>query len=128
MLYTLVGLFKGERFSYGRALILPRHTPSIISSRISYELNCREKLEKLFAVEVLGIGRVLIDSLCAIDKAIVEGGIIEKVTVFYIVNEHLLKKLECDMIIGLDVISWWSLVIDTASGRVYSVIAKRSTM
>ncbi|MCC6046051.1 MAG: hypothetical protein LM572_04665 [Ignisphaera sp.] len=128
MLYTLVGLFKGERFSYGRALILPRHTPSIISSRISYELNCREKLEKLFAVEVLGIGRVLIDSLCAIDKAIVEGGIIEKVTVFYIVNEHLLKKLKCDMIIGLDVISWWGLVIDTASGRVYSVIAKRSTM
>jgi hypothetical protein len=128
MTYALVGLFKGDRFSYGRALVSQKHLLSFVSSRIGYELSCRERLEKLFAVDVQGVGRVFVDSICAIDRAVIGGGVIEKTAVFYIVDEPFLRRLECDLVIGLDVISWWGLVVDTVSRGVYSVLAKSVTV
>jgi|UniRef100_A0A7J2U6C6 hypothetical protein len=125
MIYTLVGLFKGDKFSYGRALVSPKYLPSFASMRIGYELNCREKLEKAFTVEIPHIGKVLVDAICTVESAIISNGFIERSAVFHLVDEPFLRKLECDVILGLDTIIWWGLIVDEVNGKVYSTIAKR---
>ena len=122
--YTLIGLFKNENFSYGRAVISDNYLTSFVSTRIASELRCRERLDEVFKVELPGIGSVDIDSVCSVDRAVVGGGVIDKPAVFYIVSDEALKKLGCDIILGIDVITWWSIAIDMLSGRVYSRDAK----
>ena len=123
-MYILIGFFKGDLFSYGRALIDYDYPFSVISSRIAYELRCEERLDEVFEAVVKGLGKILINSLCVIDKAVINGDVVEKQTVFYIVKDSIVKELKCDAVLGRDVVDYWHLVVDETSKRVY--IAKDS--
>jgi len=124
IVYALLGIFRDEKFSYARTAIVPEATFSILSSKIAFELNCIEKLEKPFKSYFPYIGNIDIDSVCIVDKAIIDGGLIETKTVFHIVPPEALSDCQCEAILGRDIILWWKLVYDRFSGKVRSLIAK----
>ncbi len=124
IVYALLGIFKDERFSYARTAIIPEAAFSLLSSKIAFELNCIEKLEKPFSLYFPYIGNIAIDSVCIVDKAIIDSGVIEMKTVFHIVIPEALNDCQCEAVLGRDIILWWRLVYDRLSGKVRSLIAK----
>ncbi len=123
-IYVMLGLFKGERFEYARALIDVNISVSVIIETIADALKCSEEVDKYFHIYVPITGFVKTNRVCTIDKAIIDGSLVELKTVFHVVNNNALKPLYCEAILGRDIFLWWQLIYDEMLQRVKSLIAK----
>jgi len=109
----MLGLFKDDRFEYARALINSKIDVSFISKTIAENLKCVEELEQYFDIYIPAIGTVKTNKICTIDKAILNYSLIELKTIFHVIEDSILRSIQCDAIIGKDTIFWWGISIET---------------
>ncbi|MCS7110788.1 MAG: hypothetical protein N3D82_05330 [Ignisphaera sp.] len=109
-MYVMLGLFKGERFEYARALVDAGISASFVIDTIAEALKCSEELDRHFNIYIPRVGSVKIDRICVIDKAIIDSSLVELKTVFNVIQSNALKPLHCEAILGRDVHIWWGLV------------------
>ncbi|MCS7099378.1 MAG: hypothetical protein RMH84_01255 [Sulfolobales archaeon] len=122
----LLGLFKGSRFSYARALVTEDINTSFIDVSIAEDLKCFENVESLKEVEVSvgGVWSYAIFSLCVIDKVAFNGYEIPYQTVVH-VAKPLRRNPLYEAYVGRDLINYWQLYVNSARGIVRSRIAKK---
>lgn len=107
--YVMLGLFKGDRFEYARALIDVNLNASVVVEPIAEALRCSEKLDKRFSIYIPSVGFAETDGICVIDRAIINGSHIELKTIFHVIKSDILKPLHCEAILGRDIAIWWRL-------------------
>lgn len=112
-IYVMLGLFKEDRFEYARALMNSKIDVSFISKTIAENLRCIEELEQYFDIYIPTIGIVKTNKICTVDKAILNYSLIELKTVFHVIEDYILRSIQCDAIIGKDTIFWWGISIET---------------
>uniref|UniRef100_A0A7C5YYD3 Uncharacterized protein n=1 Tax=Ignisphaera aggregans TaxID=334771 RepID=A0A7C5YYD3_9CREN len=103
-IYVMLGLFKEDRFEYARALMNSKIDVSFISKTIAENLRCIEELEQYFDIYIPTIGIVKTNKICTVDKAILNYSLIELKTVFHVIEDYILRSIQCDAIIGKDTI------------------------
>jgi len=122
VLTVLLGLFKGDRFSYARALYDPSKPLSIVTRRIAEELGSLEALDRDYVVEVHGLGEFRVLGVCSVERAIVEGQLIEAPAALHVVDAERIG--EFDALIGRDLEIAWGLYVDLFSGSLKSLYSK----
>jgi len=122
--YVMLGLFRGDRFGYARALADIDATTSVILKKVAESIRCIENLDRYFDIYIPNAGFAKTDKICVIDKAIIDGSFVELRTILYVVENDVLKPLHCEAILGRDIFLWWRLVYDKSFQRVKSLIAQ----
>ncbi len=108
-LVLLVGLFRDELFSYARAIYVPSVGLSVAIRRIGEELACIETLDRSYTVDIPEVGRWVIEAICRVDKAVIQGVEVVKRVVLHIGTPIDEKTHEFDMVIGSDLAYAWDL-------------------
>lgn len=122
----LLGLFKGSRFSYARAIVVDNINSSFIVKSVADDLRCYENIEQMeeVEVEIEGEGKYTIFSLCLLDRVVFNGYEIPSPTIVHVALP--LSKLRMyEAFIGRDLITYWQLYTDPITGIVRSRIARR---
>ncbi len=122
MAVVALGLFHGDRFSYARALYSPRAPASVVSERVAEELGCVERLERVFELWIDGVGAVEVVGVCAVDRAIIDGQLVEVPVAIHVAR--IPRGSEFDAVIGRDLDLAWRLYLDPLSGSVRSLVAR----
>ncbi len=122
MITVLLGLLKGDRFSYARALYDPSKPLSIVVRRVAEELGSLEVLDKDYAIEVPDLGRFRVVGVCSIEKALLEGQLIEVPAVMHVVDSDRIGRF--DALMGRDLELAWGLYIDRLSGSLRSIYSR----
>lgn len=122
----LLGLFKGNRFSYARAIVVEGINTSFIDASVADDLRCHEKVESLERVEIEmpGMGRHSLYSVCVVDRVVFDGYEIPYPSVIHVARSSDRGRL-FEAYIGKDLISYWQLYTDPARGLVRSRAARR---
>jgi hypothetical protein len=123
---VLLGVFKGERFGYARTAVIDGLNISFLVRPIAEDIRCVERVEDLEEVTLLieGIGTFLLDSVCVVDRAVLNGYEIPYTTVFHVAR-ILSGSEEYEAYIGSDIIRYWHLYLDPLTNTVRSAIGKR---
>lgn len=122
----MLGLFKNEKFAYARTALIPSASTSIVLYYIAEELNCIESLDKRFLMYIEGLGSFDIIGICSIDKALLDGNVIEMRSLFH-VAKYKGSRLNYEAIIGKDLILYWRLIYDPYLKSVKSLISRPLT-
>ena len=117
-----LGLFRGDRFSYARALYSPRAPTSVVCERVAEELGCVERLERRFEMVIEGVGSVEILGVCAVDRAIIDGQLVEVPVAIHVAKMPM--GSEFDAVIGRDLDLAWRLYLDPLTNSVRSLVAR----
>lgn len=120
----MVGLFKNSRFTYARGAVVSDALVSIGMPRISEDLRCAETLDQEYEVDIAELGTFRIFAVCAIDRAIIDGQEIDLRTAIHIGIPMIRRRIEYELIIGRDLISYWRLVYDELTGQVRSLVSR----
>ncbi len=122
----LLGLFRRNRFSYARAAVIGDVKVSFIDSSVADDLRCYEEIDlpEGLEVEVPGVGRYLLFSVCVIDRAVFNGYEIPFPTVVHVARVLSGERL-FEACIGRDLIDYWQLRVDPLEGVVRSRVARR---
>jgi len=120
----LLGLFKGDRFAYARALYAPSVSVSVIIKKSIEDLRCYEDLDKSYIITIGTGNEVEIKGVCVFDRAVIDGNLIELPSVIH-VAEDLGQIKEFEAIIGADLIFYWGLNYNPFLGVLSSRIAKK---
>ena len=122
----LLGLFRGSRFSYARAVVIEELNTSFIAKSVADDLRCYEDVEQLeeVTVEVEGEGGYTIFSLCLLDRVVFNGNEILSPTVVHVARFPG-EPRAYEAFVGKDLIAHWQLYVDPAVGLVRSRLARR---
>ncbi len=122
----LLGIFKRERFGYARAAVIDNLNTSFLVKPVAEDLRCVERVEGLEGVSltVEGVGNFLLDSVCVIDRAVLNGYEIPYSTIFHVARV-LSGSRDYEAYIGLDLVRYWRLYLDPATNTVRSAVGRR---
>lgn len=122
----LLGLYRGPRFSYARAIVTDLLNMSIIDDAVARDLKCYESVSPEIEAEVTipGLGKYRIHSLCVVDRVVFNGYEIPYSSVLHVASILGESRLY-EAFIGRDLISHWQLYVDPSSDTVRSRIARR---
>jgi len=115
----MLGLFRGGRFAFARATLVPVLGVSILASYVADELLCVERFGRGFHVEVPGLGRLYTDSVCVVDRVLLNGENLGIRSIFHVADMG--RYPEYEALIGRDLVYRWRLVVDRTTGRVRSL-------
>lgn len=122
----LLGMFKGRRFGYARAAVIEDLHTSFLVKPVAEDLKCVENVEGLEGVSLTieGVGNFLLDSVCVIDGAVLNGYEIPYSTVLHVARV-LSGSRDYEAYIGLDLVRYWRLYLDPATNTVRSAVGRR---
>jgi hypothetical protein len=122
----LLGLYRGPRFSYARAIVTNLLNISIIDNSIAKDLKCYESVSPEVEAEVVvpGLGKYDVRSVCVVDRVVFNGYEIPYPSVFHVVTTSTGPRLY-EAFIGRDLINYWQLYVDPSLETVRSRMARR---
>jgi hypothetical protein len=123
---VLLGVFRGERFGYARTAIIEGLNTSFLVKPVAEDLRCVERVEGLEGaiLSIEGVGTFLLDSVCVVDRAVINGYEIPYTTVFHVARV-LSGSEEYEAYVGSDLIRYWRLYIDPLTNTVRSTVGRR---
>lgn len=122
----LLGLYRGSRFSYARAMVTDLLNISIIDDAVARDLKCYENVSPEVEAEITipGLGKYRVRSLCVVDRVVFNGYEIPYSSVLHVAPILRDQRLY-EAFIGRDLISYWQLYVDLSLNIVRSRIARR---
>lgn len=122
----ILGLYRGQRFGYARALLTGSIAVSLVDRVVAEDLKCYENVDPSMELEVLvpGVGECRVFSICLVDKVVFDGYEIPHPSVFHVTQIPEDRKL-FEAFIGRDLIIHWHLYVDNELGVVRSRVARR---
>ena len=128
-LSLLLGLYRGGRFSYGRALLSSSIRFSVVLEDIARDLGCLERIEGLGEVvfEISGLGRFVVTGVCSVDRIVFGGYYIDLPIVFHVARQVTGERLY-EIFIGRELIEQLGISYDPWAKSIRSRFIKRVSL